>query len=107
MTINELENMSEGNLTPNMKQAVVLLAAALNDWPFAYNEVQEYLSEISLFVGGELTRENIVEKLSEIGGNILLYAWQAECLTQLVQIFDYCEVYDLKEIEKIIKPELR
>lgn len=104
MTIDELENMSDGKLTPNMTEVVELLAAALNDWPFAHNSVQEYLTEISEFVGGELTKDSIIEKLSEIGGNILMYAWQAECLTQLVQIFNFCEVYDLMEIEKIVKP---
>jgi hypothetical protein len=104
MTIDELKNMSGDNLAPQMKEVVELLSGALNDWPFAYETVQEYLAEIALFVGGELTKNCIVEKLSEIGDNILLYAWQAESLTQLVQIFNYCEINDLMEIEKVIKP---
>jgi hypothetical protein len=74
-----------------------VLLAAIVDWPNSVTRVEDYEREVHQFVGGEVTKRTIKECLSKIDHSI--NAWQAESLTQLIDVFEYYgQDVSLKEV---------
>jgi hypothetical protein len=106
ITIEELGQLETLVFDATDKRTIEILLASINDWPKAVNSLEEYAIQVDDFIGGEVTQNNIMKTLKSI--DHLKAAWQAESLTQLIEIFEY---YDrgktLSEIITVLTDSIR
>ena len=106
LSISHLEKIQGSEkLTEVIKEIVNILLAAINDWPNQIASIVDYEKEIYKLVGEEIDRKKLEEYISKI--DCLRNAWEAESLSQLVEIYNYYEEWKpLKEILKEIKEKI-
>lgn len=102
LSINQLENfLASGQLNFKDEEMINKLCLALNDWPKRLNYLSEFESELYKLIGNKLNFNTIEKYLFNIDYNS--NAWEAESLSQLLEIFDYFERdIELKNIFKEI-----
>jgi hypothetical protein len=106
LTVSYLEKIQESEkLTSDVKDILIILLAAINDWPYPILNLEEYEKEIYMFVGGDIDRKKLEIFVSEL--DYSKYAWEAESLSQIVEVYNYYEEKKhlkdiLKEIKEII-----
>jgi hypothetical protein len=98
--------LDKGEITDNLKNAISILLAAMNDWPNSLNSLEDFEYEVQDYIKGETKKINIEKKLkSNIDFN--KYAWEAESLSQLLEVYDYYkEDLSVKEIILLLRMEL-
>ena len=101
--IDNLENIQESEkLTKVLKEVISILVSAINDWPNPILSLVDYEKEIDKLVGGDVDKKKIEKCISNI--DYSQYAWEAESLSQLIDIFNYYEEGKLlKEIVNDIR----
>ncbi len=86
ITVEQLYQLSNSeNVSNSTKATLSTLLDAINDWPNEIHELDQYLSEVISFIGGEITRLNVSNSLSNIDYSI--NSWQAESISQLNELF--------------------
>ncbi len=100
MTIKDIEEyIKNNNLEKADESALMLIMDAINDWPNDVNDLEDFTLQVNIFLKGKLTKENIETKLKQIDYSI--YAWQAESLSQVLEIFFYFD--NSMSVEEIIE----
>ena len=88
LTIEFLEKFQEsGKLDLETAKIVDIILVAVNDWPDPINSLDEYENAVFLFLGAEVNRKRIEQRLLRI--NDSGEAWNAESLFILLPVFDY------------------
>lgn len=83
--------------TTATKDIIGILLIAINDWPNAIDNLNDYESEVRNFIGGDITKKRMEACLSQI--DFSENTWEAESLTQLADVFQfYNEDVSLMEI---------
>ena len=89
--------MESGTLSDDELNILKIILAAINDWPNPNLTLEDYERAVSDFIGAETNKNNIEKKLKGI--NLYKFAWQAESLSELIEIFQfYKENLNLKDI---------
>jgi hypothetical protein len=103
LNIADIEKIAESNhVTEEIKFIVNTFLRAINDWPNQIENLDDYEFEVHDFIKGETQKKNIVKTLNNIDLN--KYAWQAESLTQLLEVYNYFDKdLSLKEIIEKLK----
>jgi hypothetical protein len=74
------------------------------DWRNNHEYVNDFISEIELEAGGKITKESLNELLNFYSRNIVRFAWEAESIYSLIEIFKYTNDTDLRVIvDKLTK----
>ncbi len=81
--------MIEIDKIQNINQITSIIIDSLNDWPNEVKNLLDFEKQISEFIDAETTLKNISKSLCEI--DFSKNSWQAESLTQLVELFSYFE----------------
>jgi hypothetical protein len=107
LEISDLENIEESEIVnPIIKDLIRGLLIAINDWPNPIVHLADYELQVCEFIGGEVTKNNLQDRLSKI--NLLENAWQAESLTQLLAVFElYESEISLKEVITNLEEKLK
>lgn len=92
------EILRSKKLSTEINETIEILFSALNDWPININNLYDYELAVQNFIMNTTTKKNIEFTLSMI--NISKYAWEAESLSSLLEIYDYFE--DGVSLKKII-----
>lgn len=104
--IQKLEEIQDGNKTdPVLNKTIDIFLAAVQDWPNPVLTLEDFETEISIFINGVATKDkiNTILKVIDFSKN----AWQAESLQQLTEVFQYYqEGMSIKEIIEDIKIKL-
>lgn len=66
-----------------------ILLAAIDDWPGEIADLAGFVKSVERLIGGETSRVNLESFLDKI--DVREYAWQAESLSVLLDVFDYFE----------------
>lgn len=106
-SIASIEEMIEKKeIAAELIPAVVILLAAVNDWPDPLDGLRDYEIAVQCFVGDTTTRDNIEKALNNI--DVSSCAWEAESLSTLMEVYDYFEEgIALKEIVDRVVAEKR
>lgn len=89
--INELEEIRQLNPANKLLiDTIDVLLAAINDWPTAIINLNDYNTEVEAFIGGKANKRNIQSALSKI--DYAKNAWKAESLFQATQALEYYNV---------------
>ena len=107
LSISELEEIQEGNKTSSIPGKVIdAFLAAINDWPSPILTLDDFESEVSAFVNGDVTKAKIDAASKKI--DYSRNAWQAESLSQILDVFQfYKDGTSLKEIIEDLKVKLK
>ncbi len=87
LSISNLNALSPDTLSPRQREILAVLLVAVNDWPSELIDLGRYAGEIEELVGGSANENNIRLFLRQC--NYSLYAWQAESLSQLLDVFPF------------------
>jgi hypothetical protein len=88
--------------TGNFKRTIDILKLAINDWPKPVDDFDEYEIEVRTFLAGQVNKKTVELILTDI--DLSKYAWQAESLSQLIDVFSlFGDGLTLKDIIKDIK----
>ncbi|HYF31702.1 MAG TPA: hypothetical protein VD993_11345 [Chitinophagaceae bacterium] len=102
LTISHLEKAKDSKeFPPYIREAITSLLAAINDWPNPIKELNEYEEAVYRFVGKDVTKNKLEGHIANT--DLSKNAWQAESLTQLLDVFDHYEGKSLKEIMRDIQ----
>lgn len=106
LSISYLEEIQEsGKLTTVIKAMLNILLAAINDWPNPILNLDDYQKEIYKLVGEEIDRKKLEDYISKI--DYSKNAWEAESLSQLIEVYNYYEESKLlKEILEELKEKI-
>ena len=100
LSVSYLEKVQEsGKLTKIIKEIISILLAAMNDWPTPIINLLDYEKEIYKLIGEEVTGKTMKEYISNI--DYSKNAWEAESLSQLMEIFNYYE--EGKQLKEVLK----
>ena len=105
LTIQELEQIGKSEHLPiSIKKAIDIILNAINDWPNPVLNLGQYEYEVKILVGGEVTKSRITQSLLQI--DYSKNAWEAESVTQLLNLFEIFPNEDLlKHILRNIENE--
>jgi hypothetical protein len=106
LNINKLAEIQElnkvGAITLNLIQ---VLLNSINDWPNSIERLEDFELEVRTIIGGEVIHKRLEIFLSKI--DLSRDAWQAESLSQLLDIFNfYDNEISLREILIDLKQKL-
>ena len=103
-SIAEIEEMVDNELfSPKMKIVVQILLSAINDWPDLLDNLYDYDLAVQNFIKNTTTKKNIELALGKV--DISKYAWEAESLSVLMEVFNHFEKdISIKEIISSIIP---
>ena len=99
LSIAEVEQLIQKNSFSDEESRIIeIILAAINDWPNPNLTLEDYELAVSEFIGGKSNKNNIEKSLEKIDLN--KYAWQAESLAVLREVFKFYGNQDLslKEI---------
>ena len=100
LLVSDLEKMDS-----DINEIAKALLIAVNDWPKQIFKLEDYESEVSIFIGQEPTAKTINLALMTI--DYTLHAWQAESLSELLNVFSlYEDNVSFKEIIVDLKKKL-
>lgn len=71
----------------NYNDITNILLSALNDWPHAVKDLADFESQIHKFINRETSIVNIKNSMKRI--DFTKNSWEAESLTQLLELFEY------------------
>jgi len=96
--ISDIEELLEKrHFSDNIKKVLEILLLAVNDWSNAVDSFNDYELEVQNFIKDTTTKNHIEKVLCDI--DFSKYAWQAESLSELLEVYDYFENgISLKEI---------
>lgn len=102
MTFDELDDLIENNADTDSKtrNAVECIIQAEIDWVTGVESLEEFIEIVENEVDGELSLENVANRLKVYQRNVLGNAWEAESFTSLLEVFNYDEQSTLNEILK-------
>ena len=78
--------MNSHNLKDDESLLIEKFQSAINDWPKAITSVNEYITQIEIFIKGKSSKQNISIALNNI--DYSKNAWEAESLCQIIELFD-------------------
>lgn len=106
LSVRYLEEIQEsGKLPAVVKAKVSIILAAINDWPNPILNLNDYEKEIYKLTGDEIDKKKLVAYISKI--DYSQNAWEAESLSQLIEIYNYYEKSKpLKEILEEIRENI-
>ena len=106
LNIDELEDAQESNgIDPVLASVIDIFLKANNDWPIAVLTLEDFEIEVSNFINGTTTKNNIYLASKKI--DLFKNAWQAESLGQIMDVFQFYEKgISLKEIIERLRKEL-
>jgi hypothetical protein len=91
------EIIDSGLSTKDDAQILKIFLAAVNDWPVNCSTLEEYADRVEETIRSLVTKQSLKNFLA--GVDFQKHAWQAESITQLLQIYEfYDERKSLKEI---------
>ena len=98
MLIQKLYELKERGFFNNVDSSKVeLLLQAVTDWPHDVETVEDFLSEIKLFLNADgITEETISSVLQ--GLNPLNYSWEIESLTCLLELIKDSQNEQLSQV---------
>lgn len=103
LSITYLEKIQESEkITTAVKDILAILLAAINDWPDQIISLIDYEKEIYKLVGKEINRKKLEDYISKI--DYSKNAWEAESLSQLIEVYNY---YEEKKLLKEIFNEIK
>lgn len=105
-SIIKIEEMVEKEeFSTGMIPIIKALLIAANDWPEALDNLYDFEMAIQYFIKNTTTKNNI--ELATKNVNYLNYAWEAESLSSIIEVFDYFEEgITLKEIiDKVMQSQ--
>ena len=112
LDINRLIEIQELNKVKTIiLNLIEVILNSINDWPNSIERLEDFELEVRNVIGGEVTHKRLEIFLSKI--DLSKNAWQAESLSQLLDIFNFYDseisfreiLIDLKqklEYEKLI-----
>ncbi len=106
LEINRLIEIQELNKVKTiLLNLIEVLLNSINDWPNSIETLEDFEFEVRNVIGGEVVRKRLEIFLSEI--DLSKNAWQAESLSQLLDIFNfYDNEVSLREILIDLKQKL-
>lgn len=88
LSILEVEEMVENEkFSLEIRNGLKFLLSAINDWSAPVNNLYDYDLAVQNFIESLVTKRNIEISLSKI--DISRFAWEAESLSSLIEVFDY------------------
>ena len=98
LSIKEIEKLiTKEHIPTNTKKVLEIFLLSINDWPNTVDNLNDYELKIQRFINNTTTKSNIKSVLNNI--DFSKYAWQAESLYELLEIYNYFdENVSLKEI---------
>jgi hypothetical protein len=106
-SISKIEEMVENKkFSTKIIPVIQTLFSSVNDWPETLDNFYDYDIAVQNFIKNTTTRNHIELALKKV--DVCNYAWEAESLSYLVEIYDYFEEgITLKEIiDKVISETL-
>jgi len=97
LSVSYLEKIQELEKTTPIKEIINILLAAINDWPNQVVSLVDYEKEIYKLVGEGIDRKKLEDYISKI--DYSKNAWEAESLSQLIEVYNYYE--EKKPLEEI------
>jgi len=105
LSVAEVEELiQKGTFSDEETRIIEIILAAINDWPNPNSTLEDYELSVSEFIGGKSNKKNIEKSLKEIDLN--KYAWQAESLAALREVFNFYGDQDLS-LNEIISRLIR
>lgn len=98
LSILEIEKiLSDKSVPKNLSTILRIFMAAINDWPTEVKSVEDYRKKVEHFIRHDATKDNIEKSLETI--DFSKDAWQAESLTQILDVFKFSENrFSLREV---------
>jgi len=105
--IEELEKVkNDGSTEYEVKSIIGIFLSAINDWPNSHLTLEDFEADIQKFIGSETKKNELENSLKKI--NFTTHAWQAESLTQVIQVYRfYSEKLSLNEIIEDLRKRLK
>ena len=106
ISISYLEKIQELEKLPaNLKKIINILLTAINDWPNAIINLEDFENEVYKLIRGEVNKKTMEEYISNM--DYSKNPWEAESLSQLIEVFNaYEEGKQLKDILKEIHEQI-
>lgn len=106
LSVGHLEKIQESEkIATVIKEILTMLLAAINDWPTSIASLIDFEQEIYKLVGERIDKKRLEDYISKI--DYSKNAWQAESLSQLIEVYNYYEdKKPLKEIFNEIKEKI-
>lgn len=97
------EMLEQGNFSAEMITVIDILLSAANDWSDPLDNFYDYDLAVQNFIKNSTTKKHIELVLKNV--DVSNYAWKAESLSSLIEVYDYFEEgITLKEIlDKVIQ----
>ena len=93
------------HFSTDIKKVLEILLQAIDDWPNAIDNLNDYELDVQSFILNTTTKRNVEKTLSNI--DFSKYAWHAESLSELLEIYNYFkEGVSLKEIINQIQQQI-
>ncbi len=83
------------NINSLDKTATSLFIEAQNDWRTSHDSIHDFINELMLFVGDELSEESVQLKLSLLKPN--KHAWEMESLTSILEFLRLTKTKNVEE----------
>lgn len=83
--IEEIVNSME--LEENALKKLIILLAAINDWPLKSQSLEEFITQLELFTEGTSDKKSLENTLENI--DYRKDAWAAESITQLLELYHF------------------
>lgn len=98
LSVGHLEKIQESSkIKPAKKEILTIILSAINDWPTPIASLVNFEEEIYKLIGERIEKKSMVDYISKI--DYSKKAWQAESLSQLIEVYNYYEENKLlKEI---------
>ena len=103
LTFDELFDLVEGNRFENKtdeKIAKKILEAENDwgDWKTSVNNLNEFILVLEKEINGITTQSNLEKLLNRYNRNLSKYAWEAESICSLLEIFELTDKSELRNI---------
>lgn len=107
LSVSHLEKIQESKEIPTvLREIVSIFLAAINDWPNQIDSLVDYEKELYKLMGEKVDRNKLEEYVSKI--DYSKFAWEAESLSQLIQVYTYYQDYiPLKNILNEVKEKIQ
>ncbi len=100
LTFDELYDLLENQkITDNIDiQIAEKVIAAETDWIITIHSLNDFLVVLEKEIDGKTTKSNLEKLLKKYNSNLQKYSWEAESVSQLLDLFDFRDGSDLRNI---------